>query len=383
MSAEKKRIGILTFHNSYNCGSMMQAYALQQYLKKLGVESEIIDFSNEGQKRLYSVFFKDYSIKNLIKNCILFFHQRKIKKNYQYYELFKRANFILSKNSYEKEEELIDEDYDYIICGSDQIWNITIADSDDAYFLPWVKNAKKIAYAPSFGAKNIVKYAQNVEDYKAFLQDFDSLSIREDNGQIWLKDLIGKNIPVVLDPTLLLAREDYEKIINTNIKTPEKYIFYYSPGYSKGINRLVKKISKKYKLPVIAFNAKSFYLKGMNFTTSFQLPSFENPAVYLRLIKKATMVITTSFHGTVFSTIFEKTFWTIKNGGMFGDDDRVLSMMKKLDLEDRLVSMDFDDDFNYLQSKDYQKYHSNLTREQDFSIHYLSSALRLENEKGK
>jgi len=380
MSVEKKKIGILTFHNSYNCGSMMQAYALQTYLKNIGLESEIIDFSNEGQKCLYSVFSKDGNFKSFVKNFILFFHRKRIKRNYQSYEIFKIKNFILSKNSYERMEELQGLNYDYIIAGSDQVWNITIQDGDDAYFLPWVKKGKKVAYAPSFGAKDLLKYAKNPDKYKNWLEDFFALSIREENGKKWLKDLMGKDVPVVLDPTLLLKKENYENIIDKSFITPDKYIFYYSPGYSKNINSLVKKISKKYKLPVIAFNSKSFYLKGMNFS-GFRLPTIENPSVYLQLIKNATMVITTSFHGTVFSSIFSKNFWTIKNGGMFGEDDRVLSMMKKLDLQDRLVSMKFDNNFNYLQPKDYNEYTIKLKQEQDFSIRYLLSALGLENEK--
>lgn len=377
---KERKIGILTFHNSYNCGSMLQAYALQTYLKHIEVESEIIDFSNKGQKYLYSVFSKDGNFKSFVKNIILFFHQKRIKSNYESYELFKIKNFLLSKNSYEQMEDLDEGGYDCIIAGSDQIWNVTIQDGDDAYFLPWVEKTKKVAYAPSFGAKNLLKYSKSPDKYKKWLQCFDALSIREENGKKWLKDLTGKDVPVVLDPTLLLTKEDYEGIIDKSFITPEKYIFYYSPGYNFAINKLVKQISTKYKLPVIAFNAKNYFLKGMNFSR-FQLPQIENPSVYLQLIKNATMVITTSFHGTVFSSIFGKNFWTIKNGGMYKEDDRVVSLMRKLDLQDRLIPIEFDENLDYLQAPNYNKYNIQLKREQAFSVRYLSSALGLDNEK--
>lgn len=382
MSKKINRVGILTFHNSYNCGSMMQTYALQKYLEKLGIQCDVIDFSNEGQRELYGVFFRNGGVKNFIKNFVLFFHAKKIKKNYQSYEKFKKDKFLLSKSNYRNGNELKDEGYGAVVAGSDQIWNITIADSDDAYFLPWVKTAKRIAYAPSFGAKNILKYSKSPNKYKEYLQCFECLSIREDNGCAWLEQLIGKKVPVVLDPTLLLGQEDYEEMVDEKIEVPKQYIFYYSPGYSRDINNLVKKISKKYKLPVVAFNAKSYYLNAMNFS-SFQLPEYENPSVYLRLIKNATLVITTSFHGTVFSSIFKKNFWTVKNGGMFGDDDRVLSLMKRLDLQDRLIAIQFDANFDYMCSKNYENYNRNLKQEQEYSTDYIMNALELKDEQGK
>lgn len=382
MTKHVQKVGILTFHNSYNCGSMMQAYAMQVYLKKIGVYSEIIDFSNEGQKNLYSVLFKKITAKNCIKNGVLFFHARKIARNYDKYEEFKKRYFILSKEKYTKLQQLTDKEYVAVIAGSDQIWNVTIEDGDKAYFLPWIKKARRIAYAPSFGAREIFLYADNPTEYQSYIQRFDYLSAREDNGSRWLKKMVDEEIPVVLDPTLLLDESDYTSIINTKIEIPKRYIFYYSPGYSGKINKLVKKISKKYKLPVIAFNAKSFYLHGMNFS-SFHLPKIEDPTIYLRLIKEATLVITTSFHGTVFSSIFRKNYWTIKNGEMYRDDDRILSLSRRLDLQDRLISAEFYEDFDYMQPKNYEKYTEKLQIERNYSINYLTNALKGCYEEGK
>ena len=110
--------------------------------------------------------------------------------------------------------------------------------------------------------------------------------------------------------------------------------------------------------------------------SNFRLPEIENPSVYLHLIKNATLVITTSFHGTIFSTIYKKRFWTIKNGGMFGDDDRVITLMDNLDLKDRLISMDFDNNFNYLQEKNYKKYERLLHIMRQKSMTYLDENLK-------
>lgn len=93
----------------------------------------------------------------------------------------------------------------------------------------------------------------------------------------------------------------------------------------------------------------------MNFD-GFKLPDFEDPKAYLQLMKNAEMVITTSFHGTVFSTIYRKKFWVIKNGGMYGNDDRVKTLLSDLAITDRLIELPFDEKFNYMKSVDYSEY---------------------------
>ena len=371
----EKKIGIITFHNSYNCGSMLQAYALQQVIDRLtGRKSEIVDFSNEGQQKLYSVRQPNDSVKNVIKNIILAPWFERIARNYESYEGFKKCNFRLSNLPIHKSTDLSDEDYDIVVAGSDQIWNITIEDGDDAYFLPWVKNARKVAYAPSFGAKNIADFADDSTQYAEYLRGFSDLSIRERNGLEWLQNLTGRSVELLLDPTLLLNQDDYAEIESHELKLPPRYIFYYSPSYSRDINKLVRRISKKYTLPVIAFNTKTFYVKGMQFS-GFKLSEIENPSTYLQLIKNAEIIITTSFHGTVFSTIYRKKFWTVKNGGMFGNDDRVKTLMYLLDLEDRMIPIEFDDCFDYLKEKDYNKYDRLLEKEQERAYKYLKKAL--------
>lgn len=373
-SNNSKKVGIITFHASHNCGSMLQAYALQCFLQKNGYNAEMIDFSSEGQKALYSLYNKNKSLKFVIRNFVFHLHARRLKNTRKRYEDFKNKYFNLTNYSTSKSDEIID-DYYAVIAGADQVWNTTISDYDDAYFLNWVKNAKKISYAPSFGAKNPIEYAKDIEKIKKYLKDFKYLSIRENNGQKWIEELIGKKVPVVLDPTLIIDKEDYEKITAKELNLPEKYIFYYSPSYSLNINKLVRKISKKHKLPVIAFNGKAFYLRGMNFS-GFKLPDFEGPTAYLQLMKNASMVITTSFHGAIFSTVYKKNFWAVKNGGMFGSDDRVLTLANQLHIEDRLIPIKFDLDFDYMQKVDYAEYDIKLKEKREFSENYLLSALK-------
>lgn len=372
-----KKIGILTFHASHNCGSMMQAYAMQNLLLELGYENEIIDFQNKGQRDMYAVIHKKLTVKNLLRNFVTMLHFKKISKQWDDYEKFMFKNFILSSKKYYETVDLetIDRYYSKCICGADQIWNITIPDSDDGYFLPKkYKNMKKIAYAPSFGSKNIKKYSDNPDKYKKFLENFDSLSIRENNGKKWINELTGKDVPVVLDPTLMIKKDMYDKI-SESANINEKYIFYYAPSYSRKLDKFVKKISKKYKLKVVVWNASEYYLKS-EFINGYKLPKKFNPGVYYDLIKNAELVVTTSFHGTIFSTICKKKFWVLKNGGMYGDDDRVITLINQLKIADRLIEPNFDDNFDYFNDVNYSEYDVNLKKLQKQSLNYLINSLK-------
>ena len=225
-----KTVGILTFHASHNCGSMLQTYALQTFLSKQAYQPEIVNFASPGQIALYEVFTPNRSLKQIVRNLILLMNRKRLLKCVKAYETFINNYFVLSGDLKTSVQELKDAPYHAVIAGSDQIWNTTIADYDDAYFLSWVKSAKRIAYAPSFGAKNPLKYAQNPRVISRWLEEFNSLSVREKNGQRWIADMIGKEVPFVLDPTLLLEAQDYDQIAAVDLQLPEKYIFYYSPS---------------------------------------------------------------------------------------------------------------------------------------------------------
>lgn len=375
-----KKIGIITFHNSYNCGSMLESYAIYKRMSEIDSNAEIINFSSNGQKNLYDVFEKNTSLKSLIKNLLIFPHRKQISTNNKKYEEFKNKYFNLSRE-YES-NDLTDDDYCVLVAGSDQIWNITIPDYDDAYFLSFSKNAKKVAYAPSFGSKNIMNYTDKPNKYKKLINNFDALSVREKNGQKWIKDLTGKNAEVLIDPTLLYDEKFYDNIIDNQCTPDYKYIFFYCPNFDRYLCKFVKKISEKYNLPVICWSSKSFYKKFI-YTFGFKLPEYESPSVYLSLIKNAELVFTTSFHGTIFSTIYKKRFFTLKNGGMYGDDDRVMTLLNQLDITDRLIEPNFNAEFDYLKEMDYSNYDKNLKILQNNAQKYIQKNIEEEYEKSK
>lgn len=321
------------------------------------------------KKSCIQFILKKNTLKNIVKNSLLFLQRNRLKNNNAQYEAFKQKNFKLSK-TYNSGDFIDETPYSVVVAGSDQIWNVTIKDADDAYFLNWVEVARKVAYAPSFGAKKISDYAPDVQLYRNFLNDFDALSIRENNGQKWVKELINKDVDVLLDPTLLLEKEDYDLIAADDVKVDEDYIFFYSPSFDTEICDYVRKIADKHNLKVITWSTKSYTTKFVK-KYGFELPSYENPAAYLTLIKNAKLIITTSYHGTIFSTIYRKNFITVKNGEMYGDDDRVITLLNQLGMMDRLIPFNFDPNFNYLSDVDYSQYDVKLNPQKIKSIEYI------------
>jgi hypothetical protein len=370
-----KKVGIITFHRAHNCGSILESFAMQKTLTNLRYDAELINFSSNGQRDMYRVLSRKLSIKSMIKNILILPFLVRVKRHYCNYDEFINKNLKVSEGDYSSEDELraVGDKYDIYLAGSDQIWNITIPDYDISYFLSFT-NKKKIAYAPSFGAKNILEYAQDPAIYKDLIMKFSDLSTRERNGQKWIYDLTKRKVPVVLDPTLLLERKEYDSLIEDS-KVKGDYIFYYSPRYKKNINKFVKRISKKYNLPVIVWNSKDYALKGL-YRYGFKMTYKQNPGIYLDLMKNAKLVITTSFHGSIFSTIYRKNFFVIKNGGMYGSDDRVITLLDELKISDRLIEPEFDVNKEYLDDMNYDGFQENLDELKKKSLNYLEKALK-------
>lgn len=338
------KIGIMTFHDSHNCGSMLQAFALQKILiEKFQCDVEIIDFSNKAQQNMYAPIPKPRNYKQVIKALIWLTNYKQLKKQHIDYNNFQGKYFVLSKNEYESAEELkmLEGTYDKLITGSDQVWNVMCTDADNAYFLNFDEKAKKYAYAVSFGAHNVFKLCET-DYYKNLIENMAYVSVREKNAQKWIKQAMGLDVPICLDPTMLLSEEQWFNYIDIGKKPiiEGKYIFYYCFGISQPIARFLKKISKKTGLPVYFFEAKEWTLKCC-WLNGIKLVRKYGPDVFLNVMKYADIVITTSFHGTAFSTIFRKNFWYIDDGHNDPEkDDRALSFLGQLRLMSRYLTTD-------------------------------------------
>lgn len=328
------KIGIITFHAANNSGSMLQAYALQSFLKtRYGVESEIIDYSNETQRRMYSIFCMPKNPKDLIRNLLYLPSYRKIAQSEKGYHEFKK-NFVLSEKVLKAEDiKKFIHKYDCLIAGSDQVWNINAMDFDLTYMLPF-KNIKKVAYAVSLGASNPNKEPNNVE-YKNCIKDFSAISVRENNAKKWIEELVERDVELCVDPTLLIEKSEWLKVTD-DWKVEEPYIFWYAMTYKKEQADLLQALSKKYNMPVYVMNAKEWVRRNLR-RKGIKLAPVGGPGTFLSLVSNASMVITSSFHGSVFSYIYQKNFWYINIHKVKGNDDRAACLLNQLGLTERYI----------------------------------------------
>lgn len=373
-----KKQGILTFHAAYNYGSCLQAYALQTFLNKNNNDFEIINYRPYNQYGMYNLVNLRYFNKGvMVKNIYNLLHFRKIIARNKKYDDFIHKYYSLSNQNYLNENELseIINNYDTIVCGSDQIWNLSKSTYDRslAYYLELKEkfNGNAIAYAPSFGdtVNNIIK--NEIFDIK-YLNNFDHLSFRENDVVKVMKDM-GFDSTLVLDPTLLLNKEDWEKLIGPPIVN-KPYIFYYSLNCKKYSMKFVEKISKENNLPIIT----SFMHPRESFK-KMKIYGESGPLEFLNLLYYSTLVCSNSFHGTVFSIIFEKDFYAI-----FDEDEkhnivrenRKASLLEQLGLANHISSFSNYVTLDEIKKTDYVEVENKLEKLQKKSSDYLLNSIK-------
>lgn len=300
------KIGILTFHNSENYGASLQCFALQKILRDLVEDCNVINFKKEKVfVKENRGLFKYISLPKMARVCYGIFYQKELKIKQKRFKDFTSQYLTLSSEEYVREENISDavHEYDGIVFGSDQIWNLDprVYDRSHIYFGDFNYVGKKIAYGASFG-DNIEIVNLNREYVLNQVGTFDAVSVRETNAQIFLQNN-GIKSELVLDPTLLLKKNDWDIISGDAPVIEGDYILYYSVNCRPYSWKVAKKLSELTGLKVINLvehpkivpaGFDSFYKGG--------------PIEFLNIIKNARYVVTNSFHGTVFSIIFEKTF---------------------------------------------------------------------------
>ena len=303
-----KKVAILTWLNNENYGSILQAYALQQFIRKQGYIVEDIDYDASNKVKIINWISNRNSpslfLDKIKKKTCKWFSKQKIDfslKQYKFKE-FKENNIITTKK-YKSPNELseITKKYDIYVCGSDQIWSPKLM-NPVFYFSFLDKDEYKISYATSLGVSYINE--RKKEKIRTLLKSFNFISVREEKGKELLKDLTEKNISVQLDPTFLLDKNEWEELLNSQSNYNSnngKYIFLYLLSPNKKYIEKVKKIAKKENLKV------KIVLTDIGpFNTGFYELSDIGPLEWLDLIKKAKFVFTDSFHGCIFSLIFNK-----------------------------------------------------------------------------
>lgn len=327
------KIGILTFHCAHNFGAVLQCYALQKTLKSMGHEVFIIDYRPDYLINPYKVFsFQRIKSKNPIKIVgKLIIELLSIKARVRKDKGFKK--FINSLFQLYPISQLSDQsDFDLFVFGSDQIWNPKFNNNKlDPIFLgssPIFSHTPKIAYAASMGRKELVD--KNMEsEFIQGIKTFKAISVREKSLQEYIEKLTGTKSTTVIDPTLLLPSIKYENLIGERL-IKENYIFIYQVGKSEELTNNISYLKRKFQKKIINISPSGrIHLhqgKELKYT----------PYDFLNLIKYADFILTTSFHGTVFSCIFQKDFYTFNVNENV--DDRSKNLLKSLSLEERMIN---------------------------------------------
>lgn len=337
----KTKTGILTFHDAHNYGAVLQAYALKKYIQTLGYDVKIINyhhktipdgFPREGHEVRWDKFNK--FIKELTDN---------------------------EEKVYTSEEELEKLDIDFWICGSDQIWNTEITRGfNKGFFLDFKTNGKKISYAVSMGIPELS--TEYEEDFKNSINKLDYISVREESLKKYSEKFTKKQVNKTLDSTLLLDAKDYDNLVLDN-KYGE-YLLIYTLGPDERLTEIAKKIAYEKKLKIIELNDK----KQENYFC--EQVSDAGPEEFLTLIKNAKTIVTNSFHGTIFSIIFKKEFYTITR---LNRNSRMENILDIVGMRDRLI--DKIENLENIKEQDYQKAYKNLEIEKEKSKEFLKKAL--------
>lgn len=372
-----KKIAKLTWLHNGNFGSVLQAVALQRYLHDKGYDVIDLDYDASLSTKLMN-WFKN---KNSVRLFFGKYKEAKTKKQYKKEKEFssRGKRFSEFKNMWIKKTDLcrtpeeirrISEDFDVFICGSDQIWSPALM--NPVFYLNFVpENKKKIAYAPSFGVTSAS--APKRKQISEYIKSFDCVSVRESQGQKFIKEITGQDVSLVVDPTLLLDGQIWEEYT----KEPDRvkpYIFCYLLTPNEIYIHAVNEFAKKKNMEVIIIPTS----KGP-FDTGFDEVIDAGPAEWLGYIKKAKYVFTDSFHGCIFSSIFHKEFVLFKrfkDGNKVSENSRIYTLAKFLDVEDRIVDENNTDKIGYMKVLDFKKIDDIITQKSNESKEWLLNSLK-------
>lgn len=371
-----KKIGIATVFTGYNYGSALQAYATGRILANMGYESELLKLRGSllpGRdirlKKLLSIFFRSLihaggikSLKNYresvskelpegAKELFCSFYDDKLKPRVISYGALRKAA---------KQDA-----YAAFVCGSDQIWNSAVFYVDPFYYLRFAPVKKRIAFAPSFGRDYVPDY--NRKKITRYISDITHKSIREVSGAEVIKQLTGEDVPVLLDPTLVLCAEEWMRSLQITENRSEKYIVaYFLDKPSDKTVEIVRKIGEKYCCEIKSLP----YLWEKD---PFGKALVTGPAEFVELIRNASFVCTDSFHGTAFALNFNIPFYTFeRNYGNAGKQSaRIESILQLTDQRERYEPIDIEGCMNM----SFDRVNQILNAERMKSLEYLKIAL--------
>lgn len=329
----RSKIGILSlYHDNYNMGGLLQAYALTYMLKKLGAEAEQISLDYKG---FYSTGIKRklYRAKQVVSPLLV---NQKFKVRISNF-----SHFMNSIDHSRRCDDLssISNCYNKIVVGSDQVWGEWLPDDALKLFLLGMDNftGERFSYAASIGADALSERGKEI--YSRNLSRFTSISVREKGAQLALQK-IGISTRVDVDPTILLSTSEWNFVSNI-VNRPDTYIFCYFLGKEKKYREVASEFASKLRLPIVTMpyvshNKLEGYDEGFGDYQDFE----SGPAEFIDLIKNAELVITDSFHATVFASKYHVSFFSLARiiDGDSSSNGRLIDYLSIINMQNRFVS---------------------------------------------
>ena len=365
------RTGILTFHRTTNYGAALQAYALQKKLTDMGVQAEVIDYRNMN---IYSYsdprIFKGLALKTRIGKVLRYPYNKAV---YDKFAIFWERRMNLSQVCTTPEElRRVEQQYDAVICGSDQVWNPRAIFKDFEAYLLGTAECKKIAYAASAGTVSL--WEPYLKIYWEKLHCFDAISVREMEMKAPTERLAQKEVQVVLDPTLLLTQEDWVGVESQAMQEElpkDGYILVYFLGKNPAVVQAAQQLHKQTGLPVLSLGRKIPGVQCLRPTAG--------PEEFLTLFHHASYVLTSSFHGTVFSIQYQRPFLVFGNGTY---NSRMSTILSAAGLQERMVTKSDDSMMKKLNIPiDWTQTTEKLWQARQKSLQFLEKALEMPREE--
>ncbi|MBR4756735.1 MAG: polysaccharide pyruvyl transferase family protein [Bacteroidales bacterium] len=312
------KVGIITFHYAYNYGAVLQAYATQDLLVSMGHKVEIIDYRNNTIEKSYRTWcIQEDGAKALPRAFSRWRRSRSFKR-------FIEEHLVLSPRTYHS-NDAIEDDYDVILFGSDQIWNDHVTGGmDDSYWGNIPSKAIKVAWAASSGESLL----PDSESVRSRLTGFDAISVREESLRDQIESMLSVRVECVPDPTLMLFPDRW-RALKSQIKE-SGYVLAYPMTDEARVISVAKELAKEKGLRLVILSQRVYWRPYKH------MIQWAGPEEFLAYMDSASYVVTSSFHGTVFSLLFHKQFLSL--GMTDSNNMRIGSLLRKVGRPDRLLT---------------------------------------------
>jgi len=338
------KIGIITYHRSHNYGALLQAYGLKSYLQSIGYDVNIVDYFPHYHKQMYMLwpwsYFKTWSLKrkiDFIRNFPFTVLQKRKRR-----DLFEKfINIYLQPIPVNLQEK-----YDVLIYGSDQIWRYQDTPIYKGYNKVYfgsdeIPAKRRITYSASMG--NMDRFDSNIDFLQTMLKNFDAVAVREKDLFNKVQLIYSKEVSLTLDPVFLLSKVTWEGLVPER-KLSERYILLYNLLSDPKLNLISNQLSKKMGIKIIEITG------GIRRQASNEVMMINGPLEFLSWVYHAECIVTSSFHGVAFSILFQKPFFTY----LPNNSARVLNLLDELGLEKLFIKenhpdfieIDFEIDYN-------------------------------------